>query len=272
MKRIGAKFLDLKAKQKCAFVAYICAGDPNYETSLEILKNLPQSGVDLIEIGVPFLDPSGDGPIIESAAKRAIQGGMTLQKTLLMIEEFRKIDQKTPIILMSYYNPIFKYDVDKIFVDAEKSGVDGILIVDLPIEENIEIYDELTKTNIDLIQLIAPTTNENRAKKIIQKASGFLYLISLIGTTGTKLASASDNKKNLERIRKNSTLPIVAGFGIKTKNQIEEFAEIGADGVVVGSSIVEEIERSCLTNKTRDKIVLATLSKVEEFSSALQKH
>lgn len=269
MKRIEQKFLELKAKNKCAFVAYICAGDPNFETSLSVLKGLPAAGADIIELGVPFLDPSGDGPIIENAGKRAIQSGMSLKKTLEMAAEFRKIDQKTPLILMSYYNPIFKYGLDKIFVDAEKSGIDGMLIVDLPLEEEQEILAELSRSKLDLIRLIAPTTNQARAKKITQNASGFLYLISMLGITGTVSADISENKKNLQNLRQASDLPIVIGFGIKTPKQAGEFSKIGADGVVIGSTIVKEIDSGVLDGKSKEEIVTKAIAKVKEFAEEI---
>jgi tryptophan synthase alpha chain len=163
--RIAKKFQELKSQNQCAFVAYICAGDPDYSTSLSCLKNLEKNGVDIIEIGVPFLDPAGDGPTIEMAGKRSIAGGMDLRKTLKMVAEYRQENSTTPIILMSYYNPILKFGLDKIFFEAKKSGVDGFLIVDLPPEEEHEIIAEITKNNLDLIRLIAPTTSLERAKK-----------------------------------------------------------------------------------------------------------
>lgn len=269
MKRIEQKFLELKAKNKCAFVAYICAGDPNFEASLSVLKGLPAAGADIIELGVPFLDPSGDGPIIENAGKRAIQSGMSLKRTLEMALEFRKIDQKTPLILMSYYNPIFKYGLDKIFVDAEKSGIDGMLIVDLPLEEEQEILVELNHSKLDLIRLIAPTTDQARAKKIAQNASGFLYLISMLGITGTVSADISENKKNLQNLRQASDLPIVIGFGIKTAKQAGEFSKIGADGVVVGSTIVKEIDSGVLEGKSKEEIVTKAIAKVRDFAGEI---
>ena len=265
MKRIEKKFKELRDQKKCAFVAYICAGDPNYETSLELLKAMPKAGCDIIELGVPFLDPSGDGVIIEKAGKRAIQGGMNLRKTLKMAQEFRKINDSTPLILMSYYNPILSYGLNKIFTDAEKSGIDGILIVDLPMEEEAEILTEISQTKLDLIRLIAPTTNQERAKKIVKNASGFLYLISLLGITGTKSADISENKKNLQNLREVSNLPIVIGFGIQTAKQAKEFSEIGCDGVVVGSAIVKEIDKNSTT-----EIIAEVIKKIKEFSYSIK--
>ena len=265
MKRIAQKFQELKLQKRCAFVSYICAGDPNFNTSSSILESLAKSGVDIIELGVSFLDPSGDGSIIENAAKRAIYAGIDLKKTLQMVANFRQKDIKTPLILMSYYNPILKFGLDKIFIEAEKSGVDGILIVDLPLEEEQEILVEISKTKLDLIRLVAPTTSKDRAQKIVKNASGFLYLISLLGITGTKLASVEDNKKNLKMLRQISNLPIVVGFGIKTPKQAEEFSKISVDGVVIGSAIVEEIAKY----ENSNEIVMQVGKKIQEFAQKI---
>lgn len=270
MKRIEQKFAELKSQKRSAFVAYLCAGDPDYKTSLEVLKSLPKAGCDIIEIGVPFLDPSGDGPVIENAAKRAIAGGMTLKKVLQMAAEFRKSNDNTPLILMSYYNPLLKYGLKKIFSDAEKSGFDGVLIVDLPLEENEEIAKEISRSNLDLINLIAPTTNAERAKKIAKTGGGFLYLISMLGITGTKLASLTENKKNLQNLRKVSDLPVVIGFGIQTPDQAQEFSKAGFDGMVVGSTIVKEINKNFTAGKSSQEIVTSAKKIAEEFSKKIR--
>lgn len=272
MTRIKDKFETLKSENKKAFISYICAGDPNYDISLEILKKLPENGVDLIELGVPFLDPAGDGPIIEESAKRAIKNGMNLKKVLAMLTEFRKIDDKTPVILMGYYNNFLKYGLDKIFVDIEKSGGDGILIVDLPLEERDEIFLELKKTKLDFINLISPLSDDERIKKIVnqEKSSGFLYLISMLGITGTKEAKAEDNIKNLERVRKYSNLPIAIGFGIKKADQAKKFADIGFDGVVVGSTIVNEIFDNFSQNKEKSDIINNICEMIKDFSDNIK--
>lgn len=268
MSRISKQFS--KLNNQSAFIAYICAGDPNYETSLEILKNMPKAGVDIIELGIPFLDPAGDGPTIQEASKRAISNGMTLKKTLQMVEEFRKTDDLTPIVLMGYYNPILKYGLDKIFIDAQKSGADAFLIVDLPLEEEQEISEELSKTNLDSIRLIAPTTDQERAKKIAKNAGGFLYQISMLGITGTEVAKTEENKENLAKLRKISDLPIAIGFGIQEPNQAQEFAKIGTDGVVVGSTIVKEIANNFAENKSKEEITLAVTKKLQEFANKIK--
>ncbi len=264
MKRIEQKFRELRAQKKSALIAYICAGDPNYETSLATLKAMPAAGADLIELGVPFLDPAGDGPTIEIAAKLSIANGMTLQKTLKMVSEFRQTDKKTPLILMTYYNPVLKFGLNKIFVEAEESGVDGFLIVDLPQEEEHEIMPQISKTKLDLIKLISPTTDFKRQKKITKNAGGFLYLISLLGITGTTMAKAQDNVENLQNLKKISKLPIAIGFGIQTPQQVREFSQIGVDAVVVGSALVKEMAE----NKSCDEIVAAVTKKIQEFANA----
>jgi len=265
VKRIEQKFLELKAQRKPALISYICAGHPNYKTSLEVLKSLPQAGCDLIELGVPFLDPAGDGPTIQQAARLAIEGGMTLKKTLKMVEEFRKTDEKTPLILMTYYNPLLKFGVEKIFAEGKKVGVDGFLIVDLPPEEEAEVLPQIRINDLDLIRLIAPTTDKNRAQKITKHAGGFLYLISMLGITGTTLAKAEDNKANLKNLREVSNLPIAIGFGIQNAEQAKEFAKIGVDAVVIGSALVKEMAEK----KSESEIVKSISEKVSEFSQAL---
>lgn len=271
MTRLEQKLSQLKQQNKCAFVSYICAFDPNYETSFAILKNLPKSGVDIIELGIPFLDPAGDGPIIENASKRAIKSGATLKKTLAMVEEFRKNDNSTPIVLMGYYNPILKYGDESFCQDAAKSGVDALLIVDLPPEENSDFFTLAKKYSLNLIGLVAPTSNEDRIKKISAHSSGFLYLVSMLGITGTKTATIDDNKINLQKIRQNSNLPVVIGFGIKEPKQAAQFAKIGTDGVVVGSTFVKEINDNFLAEKSSEEIANNTLKKVQEFTLELNK-
>jgi tryptophan synthase alpha chain len=239
--RIQQTFDNLKQKQQTAFVAYLCAGDPSYETSLQTMINMPKLGVDIIEVGMPFSDPSGDGPIIEMASKRAIASGMTMQKTLNLVADFRKQNQTTPVVLMTYFNPLLKFGIDKAFTAIKQAGIDGILIVDLPPEEEQEIIEFLPKAQLDLIRLVAPTTSPQRAEIIMQNASGFVYLISLMGITGTKDADPARNIDTLQQLKKITNLPIVVGFGIKTAKQAQAFSKIGADGIVVGSAIVEKM-------------------------------
>lgn len=268
--RIADKFQELRNKKQCAFVGYICAGHPNYNISQQVLKNLPNAGVDIIELGVPFLDPAGDGPIIENASRKAIENGMTLKKTIEMVADFRQENQSTPIILMTYYNPILNFSLEKFFIEAEKAGVDGVLIVDLPIEEQQEINNIIQKYNIDLIGLIAPTTNEARIANIAKQSSGFLYLISLLGITGTKLANAEENIARIEKIKKITNLPIIIGFGIKNNIQANQFANIGADGVVIGSSIVAIIDEASRDIENQKLVIEKISNKIIEFSKAIK--
>lgn len=270
MIRINKKFTELKSQNKKAFVSFITAGDPDYTTSLEILKNLPKQGVDIIELGIPFLDPAGDGPIIEIASKRAIAQGMNLKKVLEMVGEFRKSDIDTPIILMGYYNPILHYGLEKLAFDASKKGVDGLLIVDLPVEEDEELKKACADNNVALIKLVTPTSDEERIQKISASASGFLYLVSILGITGTKSADITENKIYVERIRKVSNLPIIIGFGIKEPNQAKEMIKTGADGVVVGSSLVNIIAEGIKNNQDQKKIIQDLLDKTSEFSKSIK--
>lgn len=266
MKRISKKFTELKSQKKSALVAYICAGHPDYETSLNTLKSLPAAGCDIIELGVPFLDPAGDGPTIQQAARAAIEAGMNLQKTIPMVAEFRKTNSETPLILMTYYNPLLKFGVDKIFTAAANAGVDGFLIVDLPPEEEQEILTETSRNQLDLIRLIAPTTSFDRAKKITKNAGGFVYLISMLGITGTTQAKAADNVENLKNLRAACDLPIVIGFGIQNPTQAQEFSKLGADGVVIGSAIVKEMAEK----KSSAEITATVVKKISEFSQKIK--
>lgn len=266
MNRIKSKFAELKKQQRAALITYLCGCDPDYETSLALLKSLPKAGADLIEIGIPFLDPSGDGPIIENASRRAIESGANLIKILKLVEEFRRVDSVTPLILMSYYNPILKFGVEDFLISCKKNGVDGVLIVDLPIEENTPELALAKKYQIDFIQLIAPTTDLARAKKIARRASGFLYYISVIGITGGKSAQANEHLNKLQELRTISNLPIAVGFGIKEPTQAKELAQAGFDGIVIGSTLVEEIAKD-----SKELAAQKIAVKVGEFAGQLRK-
>jgi tryptophan synthase alpha chain len=264
--RIKNKFTQLKQQNKTAFIGYLCAGDPDYQTSLLALKIFSQNGVDIIEVGVPFLDPAGDGPIIEASAKRAISAGMDLQKTLQLVQDFRKFDDTTPIILMTYFNPLLKFGLDKIFSLAKNIGVDGFIVVDLPLEEESEIINQINQNHLDLIKLIAPTTSVERSKKILENAGGFVYLISMLGITGTKSAMVSDNLQNIKNLQEITDLPIVIGFGISEPSLAHEFAKTSIDGVVIGSSIVKEMSQ----NLSSAEILKNVEKKVAEFNKAIK--
>lgn len=269
MIRLEKTFTKLKAEKQNAFVSFITAGDPDYETSLNILKSLPAQNVDIIELGIPFLDPAGDGPTIEMASKRAIENGMNVKKVLQMVKEFRKTNQETPLILMGYYNPVLHYGLEKFSVHAKESGADGLLIVDLPPEEDEELRKACNDNQLALIKLITPTSDEKRIKTIVKNASGFLYLVSILGITGTKSADPLENKVYIEKIRKISDLPIVIGFGIKNPEQASKMSKIGADGVVIGSSLVSIIANE-INNLPKKQMVNNLLSKVREFSKSIK--
>lgn len=240
MSRIAAKFADLKAQGKSAFVSFVVAGDPDYDTALEIVRGLPAAGVDIIELGMPFTDPMADGPAIQLAGQRALAAGMTLAKTLQFVTDFRTGDQTTPIVLMGYFNPIHSMGVDAFLTAAKTAGVDGLIVVDLPPEEDTELCIPAAKVGIDFIRLTTPTTDDARLPKVMQNTSGFIYYVSINGITGTAEANASAVGPEVARIRAAGNLPVCAGFGIKTPATAAAIAKV-ADGAVVGSAIVERI-------------------------------
>ncbi|WP_424940562.1 tryptophan synthase subunit alpha [Aliiroseovarius sp. S253] len=240
MTRIDAKFAALKEKGQKAFVAYIMGGDPDVETSLEVMKGLPAAGVDVIELGVPFTDPMADGPTIQLAGQRALGAGMTLQKTLDMAAEFRKEDDTTPIVLMGYYNPIYNRGVDKFLVDAQAAGVDGLIVVDLPPEEDEELCIPAQKAGLNFIRLATPTTDDKRLPKVLQNTSGFVYYVSVTGVTGSAEAQSGDVGPEVARIKAATDIPVIVGFGVNTPEKAEAIASV-ADGTVVGSAIVSKI-------------------------------
>ncbi|MFY0596325.1 MAG: tryptophan synthase subunit alpha [Cognatishimia sp.] len=240
MTRIDAKFAELKAAGKKAFVSYVMAGDPNYETSLEIVKGLPGAGVDVIELGLPFTDPMADGATIQLAGQRALEVGMTLEKTLELAREFRKEDDTTPIVLMGYYNPIYNRGVDKFLVDAKEAGIDGLIVVDLPPEEDEELCIPAQAAGLNFIRLATPTTDDKRLPKVLQNTSGFVYYVSITGITGAAAAEATNVGPEVARIKASTDLPVIVGFGVRTPEKAEEIASI-ADGTVVGSAIVSQI-------------------------------
>ena len=237
MTRIDQKFAQLRTKGQRAFVSYIMAGDPDYETSLQIVKGLPAAGVDIIELGMPFTDPMADGPIIQRAGQRALAGGMSLQKTLDLAAEFRAGDDSTPIVLMGYYNPIHSRGVDSFLAAAKAAGIDGLIIVDLPPEEDAELCIPAQAAGLNFIRLATPTTDEARLPKVLQNTSGFVYYVSITGITGAAAAQPGDVGPEVARIKARTDLPVVVGFGIRTPEVARDIAGI-ADGCVVGSAIV----------------------------------
>ena len=240
MTRIDDTFARLKADGTKAFVSYIMAGDPDYDTSLAVMKGLPGAGVDIIELGLPFTDPMADGPTIQLAGGRALDGGMTLEKTLQMVRDFRKGDTTTPIVLMGYYNPIYSRGVDKFLADANEAGIDGLIVVDLPPEEDEELCIPAQKAGLNFIRLATPTTDDNRLPAVLTNTSGFVYYVSITGITGAAAAEAKDVGPEVARIKAKTDLPVIVGFGIRTPETSEAIAAV-ADGCVVGSAIVSEI-------------------------------
>lgn len=240
MSRIDAKFSELRASGKKAFVAYIMAGDPDEATSLEVMKGLPEAGVDIIELGLPFTDPMADGPTIQLAGQRALDHGMTLQKTLDMARAFRAGDETTPIVLMGYYNPIYSRGVDRFLSEAQEAGIDGLIVVDLPPEEDAELCIPAQQAGLNFIRLATPTTDDKRLPKVLQNTSGFVYYVSITGITGAANAEGGDVGPEVARIKSQTELPVIVGFGVKTPEKSREIATV-ADGVVVGSAIVEKI-------------------------------
>ncbi|MFV2002213.1 MAG: tryptophan synthase subunit alpha [Paracoccaceae bacterium] len=240
MSRIDQKFAELRAAGRKAFVSYIMAGDPDYQTSLKIVRGLPAAGVDIIELGLPFTDPMADGPTVQRAGQRALAAGMSLQKTLDLAAEFRTSDDTTPIVLMGYYNPIHSYGVQNFLSAAKSAGIDGLIIVDLPPEEDAELCIPAQKAGLNFIRLATPTTDEKRLPKVLQNTSGFLYYVSITGITGAAEAQSGDVAPEVARIKAQTDLPVVVGFGIKTPDTAQAIAQV-ADGAVVGSAIVQRI-------------------------------
>ena len=240
MTRIDDCFARLTAARKKAFVAYIMAGDPDVATSLAIMQGMPAAGVDIIELGLPFTDPMADGPTVQLAGQRALEAGMTLDRTLQMVRDFRAGDQTTPIVLMGYYNPIYSRGVDLFLVQATEAGIDGLIVVDLPPEEDAELCLPAQAAGLKFIRLATPTTDAKRLPKVLTNTSGFVYYVSVTGTTGAAAAEARDVAPEVARIKASTALPIIVGFGINTPEVAQGIAAV-ADGCVVGSAIVKQI-------------------------------
>ncbi|MCR9088339.1 MAG: tryptophan synthase subunit alpha [Rhodobacteraceae bacterium] len=241
MTRIDRKFAELAEAKRKAFVAYVMAGDPDYDTSLELIRGLPGAGVDVIELGMPFTDPMADGPTIQLAGQRALEAGQTLRKTLDMARAFRETDQTTPIVMMGYYNPIYNRGVDRFLEDAREAGIDGLIIVDLPPEEDAELCLPAQAAGLNFIRLATPTTDDARLPAVLNNTSGFVYYVSITGITGAAAPQASDVAPEVSRIKAATELPVIVGFGIRTPESARAIAGI-ADGAVVGSAIVKQIE------------------------------
>ena len=241
--RIERRFAALKKEGRAALVTFTMAGDPDYETSLAIAKALPKAGADVIELGMPFTDPMADGPAIQAAGLRALKAGQRMTKTLTLVREFRKDDDETPIVLMGYYNPIYVYGNDRFLGDARSAGVDGLIVVDLPPEEDEELCLPSLKAGLNFIRLATPTTDDKRLPTVLNHTSGFVYYVSVTGITGAAAPDTARVAAAVARIKRHTGLPVAVGFGVKTPEQARAIAQ-GADGVVVGSALVDALRQS----------------------------
>jgi len=245
--RIDARFTELKKQGRAAFITFMMAGDPDPMTSLEIIKALPKAGSDIIEIGMPFTDPMADGPAIQAAGQRALKAGMTLRKTLAMVREFRRGDGTTPLVLMGYYNPIYIYGVDEFLADAGAAGVDGLIVVDLPPEEDSELCLPAMQAGLNFIRLATPTTDDKRLPAVLANTSGFVYYVSITGITGSAGADSAAVAQAVTRIKRHTELPVCVGFGIRTPDAARAIAG-HADGAVVGTALVDALRASLDAN------------------------
>ena len=240
MSRLQSRFAELNEQNRAALVTFVTAGDPDYATSLAILKGLPEAGADVIELGMPFTDPMADGPAIQLANIRALAGKQNLPKTLQMVRDFRETNQSTPLVLMGYYNPIFAYGVERFVADAKEAGVDGLIVVDLPPEHNDELCDPAQAAGIDFIRLTTPTTDDQRLPTVLNGSSGFVYYVSVAGVTGAGSATLEHVEEAVARLKRHTDLPVCVGFGIRTPEQAAAIARL-TEGVVVGSALIDQI-------------------------------
>jgi len=263
--RIDTRFSELKKQDRSAFITFVMAGDPDPATSLSIIKALPKAGADVLEIGMPFTDPMADGPAIQAAGLRALKAGMTLKKTLAMVREFRQDDAATPVVLMGYYNPIYIYGVDKFLVDAKLAGVDGLIIVDLPPEEDVELCLPAMKAGLNFIRLATPTTDDKRLPAVLANTSGFVYYVSITGITGSASADSSAVGAAVARIKRHTQLPVCVGFGIRTPEAARRIAA-NADGAVVGTALVDALRASL---DAEGRASASTVTAVADLASQL---
>jgi len=263
--RIDRRFAALKEEDRAALVTFVMGGDPDYETSLAIVRALPAAGSDLIEIGMPFTDPMADGPAIQAAGVRALKSGQTMKRTLSLVREFRRTDDATPVVLMGYYNPIYIYGVTAFLADAKAAGVDGLIVVDLPPEEDFELCLPALEVGFNFIRLATPTTDDKRLPAVLANTSGFVYYVSITGITGSAAPDAGKVSEAVKRIKRHSTLPVCVGFGVRTAEQVHAIAQ-GADGVVVGSALVDTVRKHLGSD---GKGTAETASAVAEFVRAL---
>lgn len=267
--RIEDRFATLQDIGRSGLVTFTMAGDPDPETSLAIMKVLPVAGADFIELGMAFSDPMADGPVIEAAGRRALQAGINLHKTLDIVREFRREDDETPVILMGYYNPVYRYGPVQFVRDAHEAGVDGLIIVDLPPEEDAELCLPALEEELRFIRLVTPTTDRERLPQVLRHSSGFLYYVAVAGITGAGSGAVDDIAAALGRIRENSDLPVAVGFGIKTPEQVADLATV-ADAVVVGSAIVQRIATEAAAGKASADIAGDVSAFVRELAGGLK--
>lgn len=268
--RIEKRFADLKAAGRPALVTFVMAGDPDLATGQAIFAALPQAGADIIELGMPFSDPMADGVAIQLAGQRALAGGQTLRGVLAMVEEFRRKDETTPVVLMGYYNPIYVFGVDHFVAAAVQAGVDGLIIVDLPPEEDAELCLPALKAGLNFIRLTTPTTDDKRLPVVLKNTSGFVYYVSMTGVTGAVIKSRGAVGDAVDRIKSHTDLPVAVGFGIKTA---DDAADIGrhADGIVVGSVLVDAVARTLVDGKASDKTVAAVRDLVADLAAGVKR-
>ena len=270
MNRIKKTFDQLNKENKKALGIFVTAGDPDFETSLKLITNLPDSGVDFIEIGMPFSDPMADGPSIQLSSQRALKSGMNLNKCLSLIKIFREENSHIPIILMGYYNPIYKFGKDKFIKNCIELGVDALIIVDLPPEEDDEFYFEAEKNNLSMIRLVTPTTDEKRLKKILLNATGFVYYVSITGITGTQAPDIKSVQDNIKKVKQVTDLPIIIGFGIRSPAQAALMSNV-ANGIVIGSAIVDLIKKNLNDDdKLIDKDLIECIDFTRKISEVIK--
>ena len=270
MSRIERRFAALKAEGRAGLVAYLVAGDPDPDTSTRLFEGVAAAGADLIEIGMPFSDPMADGPSIQAAGLRALQSGMTLKKTLAMVRQLRARDPDTPYVLMGYYNPIYRYGAEAFARDAAAAGVDGLIIVDLPPEEEAELVEPATRAGLDLVRLATPTSDEHRLPTIVKRASGFVYYVAIAGITGTRSAEAATVREAVARLRKFTKLPVAVGFGIKNPEQAAEVAR-AADAAAVGTALVDRLAQNLdAGGKAKPELVAAVLSDIAALAEGIR--
>ena len=268
--RLDTRFAQLKTEGRAALVTFVMCGDPDLATSLEILKALPKAGADVIEIGMPFTDPMADGPAIQAAGLRALKAGATLKKTLQVVREFRASEAATPVVLMGYYNPIFIYGVDKFLTDAKAAGVDGLIVVDLPPEEDEELCIPALKAGVNFIRLATPTTDDKRLPAVLANTSGFVYYVSITGITGSASADDKEVGEAVARIKRHTKLPVCVGFGIRTPEAAQRIAG-RCDGAVVGSALIDAMRATLDANgKAGAKTVLAVTDLVASLAKGVR--